>query len=152
MITRARTYFQEDVELCQDYGDVAGECQMHSHLGECEWLLGNADQAVSHYERSMELSQSAISNAFALLGLMKIALAEGGERLQRYAPRTLRFVEENTLAPFLVPMFVEVLDQAPVRELGLQGQDEALEKLGVSRDNEDSPAPPHDDDVTSQEE
>ena len=152
LITRARTYFQEDVELCQDYGDVAGECQMHSHLGECEWLLGNADQAVSHYERSMELSQSAISNAFALLGLMKIALAEGGERLQRYAPRTLRFVEENTLAPFLVPMFVEVLDQAPVRELGLQGQDEALEKLGVSRDNEDSPAPPHDDDVTSQEE
>ena len=147
MLKKATHYFKEDVELCQDYGDLAGECQMHSHLGECALLLEDRDQAYSHYERSLSLAQNAISKAFAHLGLIRVAteLAQGEEageehqqRLREQASETILFVLEQELAPFLLGMFAEALSVDIVVRLALDDHDKALEKLGVSDQDEAS--------------
>lgn len=120
MLQRARGYFLEDVELCQDYGDVAGECQMHSHLGECEQLMGQLAAAMTHYERSNALAESTISRGFALLGMMRVQHAlldeatdddqEMNEGLTHIATELCHLVLDEGVPGFMQGMLLEVLD------------------------------------------
>ncbi len=118
-LQRARGYLLEDVELCQDYGDVAGECQMHSHLGECAQLMGQLDDAMMHYERSESLAESTISKGFALLGMMKVQRQklqaeevdeQASETLVEIATTLCHLVIDEGVPPFMQGMLLGVLD------------------------------------------
>ncbi len=72
---RARDYLEQDLTLCRDYGDVHGECQMLSHLGECALRLGDPDGAVTHYQGSLALTSAPEARGFALAGLLRAHIA-----------------------------------------------------------------------------
>ncbi len=110
LIESARGHFEEDVRLCREYGDVAGECQMHSHLGECALLTKQYEEAVDAYERSLALAQNDISRGFAFAGMLRALDALGdAERLADAAARTATLALESKLPPFLKPILAGAL-------------------------------------------
>lgn len=131
MLNLAQEFFQEDIELCKDYGDIGGECQMHSHLGECSLLLECYDEAALSYERSLELAQNPISQGFALIGLMRSRDALGeAEAASETAEKICELALEHDLPPFLRPTLLEVLDLPTVHPEGIASWDEARLALG----------------------
>ncbi|MFB6272828.1 MAG: AAA family ATPase [Salinibacter sp.] len=67
---QARKHFRDDLKLAKELGDVRGQIQMHSHLGECALRLSNLDEARHHYEQSLEKASGWVSKCFALAGLL----------------------------------------------------------------------------------
>ncbi len=52
--------------------------QLHSHIGDCRLQLGAHDDARQHFSTSAKLGESdQVSSSFALVGLGKVALAQG---------------------------------------------------------------------------
>ena len=111
LIISARGHFEEDVRLCREYGDVAGECQMHSHLGECALMGEEFGEAAAAYERSLALAHTGISKGFALAGLLRALDAEGdAEGLADAAARAATLALETSLPPFLAPILAGALE------------------------------------------
>ena len=132
LLEKARGYFEEDVRLCQDYGDVSGECQMHSHLGECALLLNRYNEALESYRRSLELSQDPVGSGFALMGLLKAAHGRGDEELAtEYAGQVCEMALEHELPPFLHGGLLGVLELGSVRADQLEELARARQALGA---------------------
>ena len=131
LLHQAQEHFQEDIELCKDYGDISGECQMHSHLGECSLLLECYKDAALSYERSLALAQNPISQGFALIGLIRSHDALGeAEAASETAGTICALALEHDLPPFLRPMLLEVLDLPTVHAEGIASWDDARHALG----------------------
>jgi len=136
LLKHAREYFEEDVKLCQDYGDVAGECQMHSHLGEVALLSEHAADAVSAYERSLELAQSGISRGFALMGLAKAHDVLGeGQGVQGAMQSLVDFAIDEHPPAWMHGMIADLFDALEQFDVeALSRIDEAREALGMVPD------------------
>lgn len=131
LLKKASTYFQEDIDLCQDYGDVAGECQMHSHMGECDLLLERYEEAVTSYKRSLELAQNPISSGFALIGLLKATDAlSDRDAATTHARAACELALNNSLPPFLSPMLLGAIKLESVRADEITEFDDARQALG----------------------
>lgn len=126
-LKRAQHYLEEDIGLCRDYGDVAGECQMHSHLGQCALRQGAPERAVHHYESSLELASSTINTAFGLVGLHDAveAMNEAAYRA-KVIDRIIAFVLDGGVPPFLSTKFLAILESSHTDPEAHEGYDEAV--------------------------
>ena len=135
LLKKARQHFEEDIELCQDYGDVGGESQMHSHLGECALMLERYADAATSYARSLELSHSPISMGFAQIGLMKAYQGlQDREAAVACARAICTLAIENDLPPFLGPMLLEALAQPILGGESIPALQDARRVLGAAQD------------------
>ncbi len=75
----AREYFETDLQLAEQVGDIAGQAMMHSLLGQCALRQGDYEGAKSRYLRSLELAQNTAGRFYAYLGLLRILSANPDE-------------------------------------------------------------------------
>ena len=80
-IAEAKVHFEKDLELSEAINDQQGQIQMHSLLGACALLEDNLEAALSHYDRSWQMAQNAISRFFAGAGLIQ-CFARTGDQLR----------------------------------------------------------------------
>jgi len=84
----ATEHFEKDLQLAEELGDLGGQVQMHSHLGECALALGNLEEARNQYEQSLEKADGWVSQCFALVGLIiTCARNEDLEALEKHGSR-----------------------------------------------------------------
>lgn len=141
-VERARSYFEEDLALCQDYGDVAGECQMRSHLGDCALRQGHPLEAISHYEDSVRLAATPMNKAFALLGLLKAQdRAASREGATAVAAQIISHFQEDGFASFLHQQLYGVLQSCHIDTGLIDGFDKIFDEL-EQRFNPPSPTLP----------
>jgi len=63
----ARANFTIDLELSIELGDVQGQSQMHSHLGECDAYDQIFDGAMKHYASAIELAEEMDESGFRFI-------------------------------------------------------------------------------------
>lgn len=68
----ALLWFQKDLDLSLQIGDVLGQTKMHSSMARCYLKLGNFDQAKQAYHQSLQMAELPSDKAYALLGLMEV--------------------------------------------------------------------------------
>jgi tetratricopeptide (TPR) repeat protein len=70
----AREHFISDLELSRDLKDMSGQCQVLSHLGECDLEEEKFLDALEHYQQSLQLASSDRERLFALAGILASAV------------------------------------------------------------------------------
>lgn len=117
-VEEARKYFEEDLQLAKEIGDVGGQVQMHSHLGECALRLSKNDEARRQYELSLEEASAWTSVCFALVGLLITCTRQedtGG--VTTYGRQLAETIQWDSLFEGLEDRIQEALEStAPVAE------------------------------------
>lgn len=109
----AREHFEEDLQLAEELGDVGGQVQMHSHLGECALGLDNLEEARNHYEQSLEKADGWVSQCFALAGLIiTCARSEDLDGLKEHGTRLEDTINWDNLFGGLADRIEEALEEA----------------------------------------
>jgi tetratricopeptide (TPR) repeat protein len=109
----AREHFEEDLQLAEELGDVGGQVQMHSHLGECALALGNLEEAHRQYEQSLNKADSWVSECFALAGLIiTCAYIQDPDGLNKYGRRLESTIKWDKLFSGLADRVEETLEEA----------------------------------------
>ena len=67
----AGTHFRQNLEISEAIGDITAQVKMHSLLGACALEKCAAEQALAHYQRSLELAGDLIDRCFAAAGLLR---------------------------------------------------------------------------------
>lgn len=130
-VERAQGYFEQDLAMCQDYGDVAGECQMQSHLGDCALRQGRVADAVEHYVASVRLAATPINKAFALIGLLKAQLkSDDLDGRAGVVAQIVTHYEQKGFPGFLERELYGVLQSCHVDTSEVEGLDKVLLELG----------------------
>ncbi len=94
-ITLAVESYEKNLKISEDNGDLQGVCRMHSTLGqvylenatELGDNKGSLDDALTHYEKSLEAAfsqNSGFNVGLALSGLFKVGIASGETKLFGY--------------------------------------------------------------------
>ena len=126
----ARERFEQDLSMCQDYGDIAGQCQMHSHLGDCAMRQGRMEDAATHYQTSIQLAASSVNLAFALIGLLRVRDAQAdAQGAVQAGQRLVELVLGGGLPGFLSPHIAKALQECHIDSDLVQGFDEAMSKI-----------------------
>lgn len=93
-VEAAKKHFEEDLRLAKEIGDVSGQAQMHSHLGECALRLSNNGGARDQYEMSLEKASAWIPECFALVGLLiTCARQEDSEGVTTYGRQLAKTIQ-----------------------------------------------------------
>jgi adenylate cyclase len=101
-IEKALEYFQKDLELAQQTGDMLGQIVMHSSMGNCYLLLNESGKAKTAYEQSLNLSERPSDKAFALMGLLKIYDSEPDAD---WGERTIEALKNILMQQDFVPQY-----------------------------------------------
>lgn len=125
--------FEQDLQLCQDYGDVAGQCQMHSHLGDVALQQDRPEDSRVHYNASLEFAQSPISQAFALIGLYNVAQSTDDRALHHSTMESAAtLAAAGSIPTFLNARYVEMLTSPWSEPQRIPQYELALDALGVN--------------------
>jgi tetratricopeptide (TPR) repeat protein len=67
----AEQRFRQNLEISEAIGDITAQVKMHSLLGACALEKSAVEQALSHYQRSLELADDLIDRCYAAVGLLQ---------------------------------------------------------------------------------
>lgn len=132
---QAKEHFQDDLDLAEELGDVRGQIQMHSHLGECALTLSNLENAREHYEQSLELASGWVSKCFALAGLVITCTRQDDvEALETYGTQLEATINWEDLFGGLAGRIEEALDEVGTTDTDFDWATNLREQLRARSD------------------
>jgi hypothetical protein len=87
----AERRFRQNLEISEAIGDITAQAKMHSLLGACALEKSSVDEALTHYERSLELAGDLNDRCFAAAGLLRCYQRQ--QRIDRFEATARRLSE-----------------------------------------------------------
>ncbi len=125
--SEARSHFTADIEISTKLGDFKGEALMLSHLGHCDRLEGESEEAIEKYQRSLELATDIVTRLFSTAGLLDCyCRLDATEQFEAQANDMHRLIENEPIRSDIASELLQTISQCEYK-----GQAEALGKLYV---------------------